>query len=74
MNSREHHFENGNTQNIIDVNDLISVIINNEYRLHARVKPEDHINMKSYIESYYSWNAVSKMLWDYFNLIVNNAK
>lgn len=74
VNSREHHFDNGNTQNIIDINDLISVIINNEYRLKQRVKVEDYTNMKGYIESDYSWNAVSKMLWDYFNYIVNNNK
>lgn len=71
VNSKEHRFENGNTQNIIDINDLISTILNNEYRLKQRAKIEDHKKMKGYMESDYSWNAVSKMLWDYFNYIVN---
>lgn len=70
VNSKEHTFEDGNTQNIIDVNDLITTILNNEYRIKQRPSEKDYTNMKTYIENSYSWNAVSKMLWEYFNFIL----
>lgn len=74
VNSREGVFNDGNVQNIIDMNDLISTILNNEYKLNERSSQKDYNTMKQYIEDAYSWNAVSKMLWEYFNYITEKFK
>lgn len=57
-------FENGMMQNSIRVEDLVEVL--------EKFKPNNQVQkpLEEYIEEKYSWNAVSKLLFDYLKTIV----
>ena len=59
---------NGFKQNDININELIQTLIDKETYLHdMKTLRHAHYNqMNNFIQSNYSWNAVSHMLYNYF--------
>ena len=70
VTSEVHTFQGGLKQNVIDVRELTRVIVE-----HKENYKSDNLDaykeMQRYIESEYSWNKVSKLLYDYLKTIVS---
>lgn len=60
----------GRCENVIDVHTLVQTILRANF--HAPKSDNTYKKMHNYIENNYSWNAVSKMVFDYFKFILQN--
>jgi glycosyltransferase involved in cell wall biosynthesis len=70
VNSEVHTFQGGLKQNVIDVRELTEVIIKNKGNYKSK-STDGYKEMRMYIESAYSWNRVSRLLFDYLKTIVS---
>jgi mannosyltransferase OCH1-like enzyme len=64
--------DNGNMCNKILVNDIVKTILLNEEKI--KMEKSNYCKMIEYIESEYSWNKVSDLLYGYFCQIIQNTK
>lgn len=62
--------QNGLCQNIITVDNLLSVLLDTDFT--ARKEKKNYKEMINYINKELSWDHVSSLLFDYFNFIVEN--
>lgn len=64
----------GNYKNDIKLSDLVNTILTNETKFKTPKPDSMYIQMKSYIETEYTWYKVSTLLYDYFLDIHHEGK
>ena len=80
LDSEVINIGNDMRQNNITLQTIINTLVNNEPNLRALQKLRNqnendisYLKMKEYIETNYSWNKVSELLFEYFKYIQNNT-
>jgi glycosyltransferase involved in cell wall biosynthesis len=80
LDSEVVNIGNGMKQNNITLQTIINTLVNNEPKLRELQKlrnqnenDNSYLKMKDYIETNYSWNKVSELLFEYFKYIKNNT-
>jgi hypothetical protein len=58
--------KDGNYKNDIKLHDIVNTLLTNELNFKTSKPDNIYIQMKSYIETQYSWYKVSTLLYDYF--------
>lgn len=58
--------KDGNYKNDIKLHDIVNTLLTNELNFKTSKPDNMYIQMKSYIETQYSWYKVSTLLYDYF--------
>jgi glycosyltransferase involved in cell wall biosynthesis len=62
-------------RNDIDMRNLLNAIFLNENKINEMKTKrfnQDYTKMEEYIQNFYSWNHVAKLLFDYFKFIIEN--
>jgi len=66
--------DDGNYKNDIKLHDLVNTLLTNEIKFKMPKPDNIYIQMRTYIETQYSWYKVSTLLYDYFLDIHHEGK